>query len=245
MENKKIRGKINSLLSQKKRLLTYATALSLTAAALTGCSEEQLFNDSSIEQRNDIQDNQATEKTFSYDEIANSYYVSIYNAKEEKYEPYFCEEKKYILEEGDSWLESEEERSLIVDIDTQKEIAFGFDPTDSRGNTVEGIDTNTPETTDYINGEYIHNTIVSACHENSNGKCLDPERRLAGVGSVQLYHHLGSDYEFDHENNEHYTRIYIFGKVKNLMDEEDKRNSYTKKEYKELKKTIVKKWHTE
>lgn len=242
MKANKTKYTINKLLYQKRRLLVYATALSLTATSLTGCSEEQLFDNITTEQRDDKQKQAGNEKNFSYDEIANSYYVSIYNWKEKKYEPYFCKEEKYIIEEGNSWIKPEEERSRIVDIDTQKEIAFGFDPTDPLY-TIEGLQSGWVDETDFVNDKLITRTIVSACHENSNEKCLDPERRIGGCGRISLYHHLGSSYEEDHKNGSHYTNIYIFGKVKKFMDKEDKKNSYTKEEYKKLKKSIVKNWH--
>ncbi len=121
-------------------------------------------------------------------------------------------------------------------------IVFGFDPTDSSCHDIESFSDTQFELT-CINDKIIHKNTIHACHDNIDGKCQHPERELDMIRF--LYHHLGSSYEFDHENDDHRTYLYIYGKVKEFLSSEDKQSNYTEEEYKQLKTTIVENYHIE
>lgn len=125
MNIKKIRGDINLLLSQRKRLLTYATALSLTAAALTGCGDKE---DSTTKYNNTVsyedenQQDQVQQDMFtyesekdgtvimkgsiSYDNLATLKMVRINNSRSEDEAFYICQYKDqwYLDIEHNKWV---------------------------------------------------------------------------------------------------------------------------------------------
>ena len=233
MKSNQIRDNINKLLSKKKRLLAYATAFTLATSSLTGCSEELLPEKATVEQNHDKQNKpDKPVKTFSYDELANSYYISIYNIKEDRHEPYFCKEEMYVNEDQTNRYYGTETRSKLVDIDTKKEIVFGFKP-ESGAYNVDHID-DIMDARDYedINGKFVRKVWVKACHDNTGDAFF-----------CNIFHHLGSSYELDHENEDHHTDLCIYGKVKDFLNPEDKKSRYTKEEYDQLKASIVEKYH--